>query len=199
MTADMFLALLVFSAIAAYTPGPNNTLLMASGMNFGYRRSLPLVFGVCFGFPLMIACIGLGLGEVFKLYPVLYTVLKFAAVAYMLWLAWKIATATPSSESGTNDVQPMGFIQAVLFQWVNPKGWIVSIAALSAYTVSSSYYVGVAAVVFCFVIMGFTSASLWTMFGASLRHVLNDPRYFRWINYALAALLVASLLPLLTH
>lgn len=199
MTPDLLLALIVFAAVTSYTPGPNNTLLMAAGMNFGYRRSLPMVLGVCLGFPLMLGCVGLGLGEIFKLYPALYTGLKYAGAAYMLWLAWKIATSAPRGDGPNPDARPMSFLQIALFQWINPKAWIMAITALAAYTAPDAYYVGVLAVVASFALIGFTSSSAWTLFGAALRHLLNDPRYYRWINYGLALLLVISLRPLLTH
>jgi threonine/homoserine/homoserine lactone efflux protein len=199
MTFDIFLALALFGFITAFTPGPNNTLLMAQGINFGFRRTLPLIFGVAIGFPFMIGCVGLGLGKIFDIYPILYVILKYAGAAYMLWLAWKIANSKPAIEGETAVGQPLSFIQGAAFQWINPKAWIMAVTALSAYTVASDYYVGVAFVVGTFVVMGLSSASTWAMFGVGLRHVLNDPRYFRIINLALAVLLVASLVPMLWH
>ncbi len=197
MTFEHFVALQLFAAIAAYTPGPNNTLLMASGVNFGFRRSLPLVFGVAFGFPLMIGLVGLGLGRVFETYTALYIALKYAGAAYMLYLAWKIATSQPSGGGATTEAKPLSFLQMALFQWINPKGWIMAITALSAYTSASSYYTGVAVVVATFVFMGLTSAIAWALFGAGLARLMSDPRYFRIINIGLAVLLVASLVPML--
>lgn len=197
MTFEHFIALQLFAAIAAYTPGPNNTLLMASGVNFGFRRSLPLVCGVAIGFPLMIGLVGLGLGRVFETYSSLYAVLKYAGAAYMLYLAWKIATSKPSAAGEASDAKPLSFLQMALFQWINPKGWIMAITALSAYTTATSYYAGVAVVVATFVFMGLTSAIAWALFGAGLKQVMTDPRYFRIINIGLAVLLVASLVPML--
>ncbi len=199
MTFDVFLALALFGFITAFTPGPNNTLLMAQGINFGFRRTLPLIMGVAIGFPIMIGCVGLGLGKIFDFYPVLYTIMKYAGAAYMLWLAWKIANSKPTGDGEAVVGQPMSFIQAAAFQWINPKAWIMSVTALSAYTVAAHYYAGVAFVVGTFVFMGVASASTWAMFGVGLRHVMNDPRYFRIINLALAFMLVASLVPMLWH
>ena len=198
MTFQLFLGLFIFASIAAFTPGPNNALLMASGMNFGFWRSLPLIAGVVLGFPLMIGLIGLGLGRVFDLYPGLYVLLKFTGAAYMLYLAWKIATSEPST-AATAEAKPMSFIQMCLFQWVNPKGWVMAVTALSAYTLPQNYYAGVAAVVTTFMFTGITSALTWTAFGAALKNVMTDPRYFRIINLTLAALLLASLVPMLMH
>ncbi len=198
MTWNLLVALFTFAAITAFTPGPNNTLLMASGMNFGYRRSIPLALGVGLGFPFMIASVGLGLGRVFDFLPWLYTALKYAGAAYMLWMAWKIAGSGPAGE-GDVEAKPLSFISMALFQWINPKAWIMSITALSAYTTPDNYYVGVAAVVSAFLVMGFSSASTWALFGSALRHVMNDARYYRIINYALAVLLVLSLVPIFWH
>jgi threonine/homoserine/homoserine lactone efflux protein len=198
MTLELFFGLFVFAGVAAFTPGPNNTLLMASGMNFGFRRTLPLIAGVTLGFPLMIAMVGLGLGRVFDSYPIVYQSLKYAGAAYMLFLAWKIATAKLST-SEVAAAKPMTFVQMMLFQWINPKGWVMAITALSAYTLASSYYTGVATVVGTFVLMGITSAMTWAGFGAGLKSVMTDPRYFRVINIGLAALLVMSLVPMLRH
>ena len=199
MTFDVFVALALFGFITAFTPGPNNTLLMAQGINFGFRRTLPLIMGVAIGFPIMIGCVGLGLGKIFDIYPVLYTIMKYAGAVYMLWLAWKIANSKPTGDGEAVVGQPMSFIQAAAFQWINPKAWIMSVTALSAYTVAAHYYAGVAFVVGTFVFMGVASASTWAMFGVGLRHVMNDPRYFRIINLALALMLVASLVPMLWH
>jgi threonine/homoserine/homoserine lactone efflux protein len=198
MTLELFFGLFVFAGVAAFTPGPNNTLLMASGMNFGFRRTLPLIAGVTLGFPLMIALVGLGLGRVFDSYPIIYQSLKYAGAAYMLFLAWKIATAKLSTSEDVA-AKPMTFAQMMLFQWINPKGWVMAITALSAYTVASSYYTGVATVVGMFVLMGISSAITWAGFGAGLKSVMTDPRYFRVINIGLAALLVVSLVPMLRH
>ncbi len=197
MTLDQFLALQLFAAVAAFTPGPNNTLLMASGVNFGFRRSLPLVCGVTIGFPLMIGLVGLGLGRIFETYHGLYQVLKYAGATYMVYLAWKIASSKPAEDAQGVEAKPMRFIQMVLFQWINPKGWIMAVTALSAYTAAQSYYAGLSLVVGTFVFMGLTSALTWALFGAGLKQIMTSPRFFRMINFALAALLLVSLVPML--
>ena len=199
MTYDLFIALFVFGGIAAFTPGPNNTMLLATGINFGVRRAWPHIMGVAIGFPLMIACIGFGLGKIFEIFPWIYVALKYAGATYMVWLAWKIANSTPSLDDGTAKGDPVTFLQASAFQWVNPKAWIMAVTALSAYTTAAHYSVGVLAVVGTFVFMGFSSALTWVLFGASLKHILNDERYYRFINIGLALALVASLVPMLWH
>ncbi len=199
MTLHLFLALLLFAAVTAYTPGPNNTLLMASGMNHGFKATFPMAMGVALGFPLMIACVGLGLGKVFEIYPVIYAGLKYAGAAYMLWLAWKVANAGPANANTTSQSKSMSFLQMMLFQWINPKGWIMSVTALSTYTIPDNYYLGVAFVVGSYVVMGLTSASAWALFGASLRHVMSDARYYRVINISLALVLAASVATIFYH
>jgi threonine/homoserine/homoserine lactone efflux protein len=199
MTYDLFVALVVFASIAAFTPGPNNTLLMASGINYGFGRTLPLILGVAIGFPIMVACIGFGLGKVFELYPSIYVVMKYGGAAYMLLLGWKIGTSVPTAESEDPVDAPMTFLQACAFQWINPKAWVIAVSALSAYTVHSSYNTGVVIVVATTLILGFASASTWAVFGVGLKHVLSDVRYFKIINVALALALVASLIPMLRH
>jgi threonine/homoserine/homoserine lactone efflux protein len=198
VTLSLFLALFTFAATMSWTPGPNNTILMATGINHGFRAAIPMALGVTFGFPFMIAVLGLGLGKIFEAYPDVYTVLKTIGTAYMLWLAYKIATTTPSNSEAKNQ-KPMTFINGFLFQWVNPKAWMMGITALSAYTVPSAYYVSTAIVAGTFILTGMTSTTGWALFGASLRHVMNDPRWFRIINIGLAATLVASLIPMLMH
>jgi threonine/homoserine/homoserine lactone efflux protein len=199
MTYGLFIALFIFGGIAAFTPGPNNTMLLATGINFGVRRAWPHILGIAIGFPFMIACIGFGLGRVFEIYPWIYVALKYFGAAYMIWLAWKIAISKPSGDDGIVNAAPITFLQACAFQWVNPKAWIMGVTALSAYTVASHYTVGVMAVVGTFVFMGFTSALTWVLFGAGLKHILNDVRYNRIINLGLALALVASLVPMLWH
>jgi threonine/homoserine/homoserine lactone efflux protein len=199
MTWELYLALFAFAGIAAWTPGPNNTILMASGIQYGFRQTLPMIFGVGLGFPFMIGSIGLGLGKVFETYPVIYQFMKYAGAVYMLWLAWKIATAAPADGESGEGKKPLTFVQGALFQWINPKGWIMAITALSAYTLQSHYYWGVLAVVMTFVFMGFTSAAGWAAFGTGLRRVMTNPKWFRIVNLALATSLVLSLVPLLSH
>jgi threonine/homoserine/homoserine lactone efflux protein len=147
----------------------------------------------------MIAVIGFGLGQVFIAYPLIYEILKYAGSAYMLWLAYKIATAAPASHEKTDGRQPLTFMQGALFQWINPKGWAMGVTALSAYTVHANYYAGVAAIVVTFMMMGLTSASGWVLFGTGLRQVMTNPKWFRIINLALAMALVLSLVPMLYH
>ena len=199
MTLELYPALLVFAAIMAFTPGPNNTILMASGIAHGFKRTLPVVVGVALGFPFLALCVGLGLGKAFEVLPWLLTFLKYGGAVYMLWLSYKIATEQPSQNDSDNSTKPLNFGQAFAFQWINPKAWIMAITALTDYTLPGHYWVGLASVVGTFMFTGITSASTWAGFGASLKNWLTNPRWFRVINVSLAALLLASLVPMLGH
>ncbi|SLN31785.1 Cysteine/O-acetylserine efflux protein [Aquimixticola soesokkakensis] len=197
MTYALAFALLTFTFVSTITPGPNNLMLMASGANFGYRRSLPHMAGVTIGFTTMVALIGLGLGEVFTRWPQLHTVLKGLALIYMLWLAWKIAHASAPKDKGPS-ARPMRFLTAVSFQWVNPKAWAMGLTAIAAYapdaTWQSALWVAAA-----FGLVSFPLISLWTIAGTKLRLLLTNARRLATFNWTMAGLLVFSLIPILTH
>jgi len=195
MTMDVFLALAAFAFVSVITPGPNNLMLMASGANFGLRRSLPHMLGVGLGFPMMIVPVGLGVMQVFDQWPVTHTVLKALSVLYMLWLAWKIAHAAPPPEATTQG-RPLTFLQAAAFQWVNPKAWSMALGAITLYAASRDLG-AILWVAGTYVGMGVISTSSWTVMGRQLRHVLSSKRRLRAFNWTMAALLVASLVPVL--
>ncbi|PCJ08456.1 MAG: hypothetical protein COB16_07135 [Rhodobacteraceae bacterium] len=195
MTYDLFLALALFAFVSSITPGPNNLMLMASGANFGFRRTIPHMLGVALGFVFMVLMVGVGLVQVFDAYPVSYTVLKTGSVVYLLWLAWKIAHAGPieaSDEQGT----PMSFLQAAAFQWVNPKAWAMALTAISAYapdqTLSAILLVGLV-----FGAINLPSVSSWTVLGQQMARLLTNPRRLSIFNRTMALLLVASLYPVI--
>lgn len=198
MTADLLLALAVFALVSSITPGPNNLMVLASGLNFGFRRSLPHMLGIGCGFTLMVAIVGLGLGRVFVAYPAIYSVLRYAGGAYMVWLAWKIANSGPVGE-GKSSGQPMTFLQAALFQWVNPKGWVMAVSANATYSIVGQPVFSAVLVAGAFALASIPSNSLWVVFGSGLRGLLNEPRSLRIFNAAMAVLLVLSLAPLLYH
>jgi threonine/homoserine/homoserine lactone efflux protein len=197
MTSELVLALLAFAFVGTVTPGPNNLMLMASGVNFGLRRTLPHVAGVTLGVVFMVLVLGAGLAELFERVPAATGVLKGLSVVYMLWLAWKIATAAPLEASGPAG-RPLTFLQAVAFQWVNPKAWAMVLTALGAYMVSDGL-AGVAVVALAFQVVGPPSNVLWVVMGQGLRRLLAHPRRLRRFNAAMALLLVVSLWPVLTH
>ena len=195
MTADLLIALVGFAFATSATPGPNNVMLLASGVNFGFRRTIPHMLGVGLGFTFMVIVIGLGLAQVFAAYPVIHDVLRYAGGAYMLWLAWKIANSGPIRDGEVRG-RPLTFLQAALFQWVNPKAWVMGITAIATYTVTSSYIASVFAVGLVFGLVNIPSISAWVLFGAAMRNFLGDPRHLRVFNVTMALLLVVSMAPL---
>lgn len=135
MRQDVLYALILFCFVSGVTPGPNNVMLMSSGVNFGFRRTLPHLLGVVLGFALMVALIGLGLDAIFAHVPQLLPIMRWAGAAYMLWLAWRIANSGPVRDGDARG-RPLGFFGAAAFQWINPKAWAIAISALTAYAVS---------------------------------------------------------------
>lgn len=196
MEPGTLIALTLFAVVMSVTPGPNNVMLLTSGLNFGVRRTVPHMVGITAGVTVMVAAVGFGLSGVFHAVPWLLTVLKWVGAAYMLWLAWQIANAAPVDAVGpTVQVRPMSALSAAAFQWVNPKAWVMAVTAIATYgAVGSLWTVLVVAGVFGLV--SIPSVSVWAVFGAALRRVLSDPRHVRWFNRAMAALLVLSLWPL---
>lgn len=195
MTQDIFLALAIFAFSTVFTPGPNNLMLMSAGANFGVRRSLPHLAGVAYGFPLMILMIGLGVMKLFDVWPVSYDVLRIASVAYILWLAWKIATAQPPKDA-PSDAQPLTFVQAAGFQWVNPKAWSMALGAITLYATSRDFS-AILWVSATYAVIGTVSALSWTVLGTGVRRLLAKPERLRIFNGIMAALLVLSMIPVL--
>eukprot|EP00825_Cyclidium_porcatum_P016691 TRINITY_DN1962_c0_g1_i4.p4 TRINITY_DN1962_c0_g1~~TRINITY_DN1962_c0_g1_i4.p4 ORF type:complete len:197 (+),score=29.68 TRINITY_DN1962_c0_g1_i4:843-1433(+) len=192
METTTLAALSAFAFVSSITPGPNNMMLMASGANFGLRRTVPHALGVGFGFTLMIVLVGVGLMGVFDLFPVLATALKIVSVAYLLWLAWKIANAAAPSTDGDARGRPMTFVQAMLFQWVNPKAWTMALSAIALYAPDRNL-AAVAVVAAIFGIINLPSTSLWAVMGQVLRGWLSSRERLRAFNWTMAALLVGSL------
>ncbi len=196
MTFELLTGLAVFSLVSSITPGPNNLMLMASGANFGFRRTIPHMLGVGIGFTVMVRLVGVGLVQLFVAYPVAHTVLKVVSVLYLLFLAWKIATAAAPGEGPEGAGTPITFIQAALFQWVNPKAWTMALTSVAIYAPSQSL-LAVAFVALVFGAINLPCVSAWTVLGEKLRGVLSSPRRLRVFNGVMALLLVGSLYPVL--
>ena len=195
MELDILAGLVAFSFVSSMTPGPNTLMLMASGANFGFRRTIPHMLGIILGFMLMVFLVGLGLVQLFDRYPVSHSILKIASVLYMVWLAWKIAhSASPDARSEHS--KPMTFMQAAAFQWVNPKSWAIALTAVSIYSDDDQLLsVGIVALVFG--LINGPSASFWTVLGIQVKRYLTNPRRLRNFNWTMAILLVLSLFPVL--
>lgn len=186
--------LALFALVSSITPGPNNVMLASSGLNFGFRRSLPHLLGVNLGFTLMIFLVGVGLGSVFQQVPQLYSVLKYAGAAYLLYLAWKIANSG-GMDDGQARGKPFTFLQAAAFQWVNPKAWVMAVGVVATYTPQNGFFANlVIATIVCGVV-NLPSIGIWVTFGTALRRVLHRPAAVRAFNIGMALLLVASLYP----
>ncbi|WHO75019.1 LysE family translocator [Rhizobium sp. BT03] len=196
MPLDTFFALVLFAFTTSTTPGPNNMMLFASGVNFGFRRTIPHMFGIGAGFFSLLIGVGLGLGALLHTLPLVYTVLKFAGGAYLVWIAWKIASSRSLSE-GKSSTAPMSFVSAAAFQWVNPKAWVMAVTAMATYTNPELYLASVLIVGLAFAVVNVPSVSTWAGFGSALREWLSDPVRLKWFNISMAVLLVASLWPML--
>ncbi len=204
MTADILTALIAFSFVSSITPGPNNLMLLASGTNFGLRRTLPHMLGVTIGFTVMVTLVGVGLMQLFDRFPASYQVLKAVSVLYLLYLAWKIATsAAPDSGEGAEpakaSAKPFSFIQAALFQWVNPKAWAMALTAITAYTPDTHPLPSVLLVALVFGAVNLPSITAWVLLGTQIRRLLSDPMKLRLFNIVAAVLLLSSLYPILFY
>jgi threonine/homoserine/homoserine lactone efflux protein len=196
MPLELVFALALFALVMAGTPGPNNMMVMASGLNFGFRRTLPHMFGIAGGFGLMCVLVGLGLGQVFATWPVIYTLMRLMGVAYLLWLAIAIWRSGPI-EGGGERGKPLSFLEGALFQWVNPKAWVIAVGAVSAYGQPGQFATSVAIIGLVMAAVTVPCVAIWTAFGASLRAILTHPRQVIWFNRGMATLLILSLWPIL--
>lgn len=194
---ELILPVALFSFVTSFSPGPNNLMLMSSGVNFGVRASLPHLLGINIGFPLMVAAIGFGFGVFLTRYPIIYTAIKYCGAAYLLYLAWKIARSSAPA-SGAKKASPLSFMQAALFQWVNPKAWVIAVGAVAAYARVESFIYDMLVILLSFVVIGGASMTAWLLAGTGLRRFLNKPTRLAWFNYSMAGLLVLSVLPMIT-
>jgi len=196
---ELYLAIFIFAISASVTPGPNNIMIMTSGLNHGIKNSIPHLLGICFGFPVMVIVVGLGFSVVFKMYPLFHEALKVLGVIYLLYLAWLIASSSPSSLEFEKS-KPLSFTQAALFQWVNPKAWVMATGAVSAYTsIESDVFVQVIYIALTFFIVAFPCVGVWLVFGVGLKKHLKSAMHQRIFNWSMAILLVGSIWPVLNE
>jgi threonine/homoserine/homoserine lactone efflux protein len=195
MSQSLFVAFVVFATVMFFTPGPNNVMLLSSGLTYGFRRTLPHVAGITIGFAFMIGAVGLGLGTIFISYPVLQTILKYAGAAYLLYLAAAIAMSGPVKPDQDSRRGPMTFWGAAMFQWINVKGWVMVIGTITAYAGIARFPWNITIQVMLSLLLGVVSCSAWALFGSALRPILTSPRAIRAFNIVMAVLLLASLYP----
>ncbi|OMH32084.1 LysE family translocator [Motiliproteus sp. MSK22-1] len=194
MNFELLTALMAFAFVSSITPGPNNLMLMSSGANFGFQRTIPHMLGVGIGFVFMLVLVGIGLMQIFDRFPLSYDLLKVFSVIYLLYLAFKIATAAPPESKQVSTGTPLSFIQAASFQWVNPKAWTMALTAISVYSPTRSFE-SIAIVGIVFGLINLPSVSVWTILGQQLRRLLTSHVRLRAFNIVMATLLVASLYP----
>jgi len=198
MSMDAFAALIAFAFVTSITPGPNNLMLLASGVNFGFVRTIPHMLGIGGGFLSLLLGVGFGLGAVLTAFPSLHLALKIAGGAYLLYLAWRIAMSRQMGKAGEGaDTRPMTFLEAAAFQWVNPKAWVMAVTAMAVYANPDTPFLSVMLVALAFAAVNLPSVSTWAGFGTALRGFLSDPVRLKWFNIAMGMLLAATLWPML--
>lgn len=197
MSQQLIIAFVVFATAATFTPGPNNIMLMTSGLNYGFRPSLAHVAGVTIGYSVLFALIGLGLGAVFTAYPILQTILKYGGAIYLTYLAYVIAVSKPAVPAEAAQGRPMTFTGAALFQLVNVKGWVVALGSVSAYAAIAAYPWNVLLLAAIICVITLASALAWLLMGTALQTLVKSPRAIRIFNVSMAVLLLASLYPVL--
>jgi threonine/homoserine/homoserine lactone efflux protein len=198
MSFDTFIAVLVFSIVMGFTPGPNNVMLASSGATHGIRRTWPHLLGVALGFPAMILVIGLGLASILLASTRLQLGMKVVSSLYLLWLAFQIARSS-SVSGGAAGAKPLTFFQAAAFQWINPKAWLIAVGAISAYTagVGAHLYLQVAIIAAMSVAVSFSSSLTWAACGAAIGRWLRAPAALRLFNLLMALLLLISVVPIM--
>ena len=200
LQTNILVALAGFCFVSSITPGPNNLMLLSSGARFGFVRTVPHLLGVAIGFTVMVVLVGVGFAGVFEAVPQLHQVLRIISVVYVLYLSWKIATGPTHFDGDRRDAgKPMSFIQAALFQWVNPKAWTMAVTAVTGYSPSHNSLIALASTAIIFGTVNLPCVGLWAALGTRLRSVLSSPTRFRIFNVSAALLLVATVYPLVFH
>lgn len=199
MSWTLFVSLLPFAFVMSITPGPNNLMVAASGVNFGFRRTMPHMLGVTIGFPIMLICIGLGLGAIIGHSIILQMAIKYLGSAYLIFTAIQLALSTGAKQIAS-PLQPKTFVEAAAFQWINPKAWMMGVSSMATYSAggtNQSLQTVLLSIVWGF--MALIAVIIWTLFGAMIADRLQNPRALRVFNLTMAAALIASLLPVLFH
>lgn len=192
MNIEVFLALSIFSFATSITPGPNNVMLLTSGVNFGFKRTVPHSIGVSCGFFIMLLAVGLGMGTIIQSSPLLYAILKYLGIIYLLWLAWKTAISHAMTKANNKKNKPLTFIEAALFQWINLKAWIMAVGGMAMYTNTVEPYFSILLVAVVFALINWPCVAIWALFGHQLRERLSQPRILRRFNLVMGILLALS-------
>ncbi|MBR0864514.1 threonine/homoserine/homoserine lactone efflux protein [Bradyrhizobium diazoefficiens] len=195
MAYSLFYAFLAFMVVMYFTPGPNNIMLLASGLTYGFRRTIPHIVGIVIGFAFMVATVGVGLGTVFLAYPILQTILKYAGAVYLIYLAAVIAMSGPTKPGEEDGRGPMTLWGAAMFQWINAKGWVIVIGTITAYAAIARFPINIVIQTLISLLVGTVSTVVWALFGTALRPILTSERLVRAFNILMAILLLASLYP----
>jgi threonine/homoserine/homoserine lactone efflux protein len=193
---ETFFSLLLFVFVASITPGPNNLMLLSAGANFGFRKSLPHVFGINVGSGLMVLIVGVGLTELFHQYPVVFLVLKFASLTYLMYLAWRLIQSKKTNTENKHALKPLTFWEAAAFQWINPKAWAMVLTAVSVYVLGDSYAL-VSLTALTFSAMNLPCIFLWLTTGVKLQTWLAKGQRQYGFNCVMATLLLASAVPIM--
>lgn len=193
---DLLLSYTVFCLIMATTPGPNNMMVLASGVRFGTRRTLPLILGIAAGMAVLFGATGSGLGAAFKALPLLALALRLLSAGFLLWLAWNIATAGPLKQD-KSEQKILGFPTGVGFQWINPKAWAAAMTAASTYLPADAGAVAIGVGAAIIALAALIATTIWMTFGLLISRFLHDPRRAQAFNIVMAVLLLASTLPIL--
>lgn len=197
MTLEYAFGLFLLALSMVWTPGPNNALLANSGARFGYLRSVPHIFGVAIGFPVMMLLIALGLGGLFKNFPLLREILRYAGATILLWLAWKILTSSPPSETVEGDSKPWSFVRAAAFQWINPKAWVMAISIVGQLPETNPFWLSAFFGAGLFLIAGVSSANGWALFGKGMQQYLHTPLRYRVFASVMTGLIVMTVVAIL--
>ncbi len=197
MNFEIILALSAFAFVGSITPGPNNLMLMASGTNFGMAKTIPHILGINIGFIVMIFLVGFGLMQIFDTFPLTYTILKVISIIYLLYLAWKIATTRTLNNAQNTHAKPLNILQGALFQWVNPKAWVMVLSTITTYAQGSASLSTLCIIAVIYGVVMLPSVSAWAFLGTLLQRFLSKPNHFKIFNIGAALLLVASLYPVI--
>lgn len=198
-TVAMIISIATFTISTVTTPGPNNIMLLSSGLTFGYKKTIPHMSGIIVGFPFMVVLVGLGMGVIFEKFPIILSILKIVGILYLFWMAFKIANNTSSYEVEEGQKsKPFTFFQAAIFQWVNPKAWIMAITAISIFvTANENSYLQVITIAFIYLLSSIISTNSWAFGGVVLKKFIKNESSVKKLNIIMAVLLIASVLPII--